>query len=173
MMKTTAVPDLEIVEIDENHIKGIAFNLIFVVWKRHTLLDAFQRTIRLAHQLSAKHPTGIGVLHVIEIEATPPDAETRKAFVELFSVPTVKHLSVTHEGSGFKAAAVRAIVSAAQTLARSNGGRRSVHNDVAQAARWHVSENEALGRSDSALRLERVVQELRKKHQEQFGGKTA
>ena len=63
--------------------------------------------------MGERHPEGIGVLQVVETSASrPPDEAARKVFSQALDVcdKYVKHHSVVHEGSGFKAASVRAIV---------------------------------------------------------------
>src|SRR3990170_4688527 len=49
-------------------------------------------------------------------DALPPTAGARKLIAELQSLPSVKHYSVTHEGAGFKAASIRAVVAGIHTL---------------------------------------------------------
>lgn len=159
--------ELEVVAIDEDHIKGTAFNIAFMVWRRRTLVAPYRAGIQLVAQLALKHPTGVGVMQIVETEATPPDSETRKAFADFLKQTAIRHFSVTHEGTGFKAASVRAIVSGVHALARPDF-EHSVHSTVAEASRWAAAQNRRLGRNDEWQALERVMQTLRSIHVEKY-----
>jgi hypothetical protein len=159
--------ELEIVTVDADHIKGTALNIAFMVWRRRTLVGPYREGIALANRLALKYPGGIGVMHVVETEASPPDGETRRAFTEFLKQRAIKHFSVTHEGTGFKAASVRAIASGVHALARP-GFEHAVHSSVADAARWAAGQNRLLGRGDEAQSIERVMQTLRRVHLEKF-----
>ena len=159
--------ELEVTAIDEDHIKGMAFNIAFMVWRRRTLVGPYRDGIQLVNALAAKHPSGVGVMQVVETEATPPDSETRKAFSDFLKLTAIKHFSVTHEGTGFKAASVRAIVSGVHALARPSF-EHAVHSTVADASRWAAGQNRILGRTDEWQAIERVMQTLRRMHMEKY-----
>ncbi|RYZ10312.1 MAG: hypothetical protein EOO73_01690 [Myxococcales bacterium] len=159
--------ELEVVAVDEDHIKGTAFNIVFMVWRRRTLFGAYHAAIALANGLALKHPKGIGVMHVVETEASPPDSEARKAFAEFMKLPVIRHFCVTHEGTGFKAASVRAIASGVHALARPPYPH-AVHSAVADASRWAAAQNRQLGRTDDWQAIERVMQTLRRMHVEKY-----
>lgn len=159
--------ELEVVAVDADHIKGTAFNIAFMVWRRRTLVGPYREGIALVNGLAQKHPSGVGVMHLVETEASPPDSETRKAFTDFLKQPVIKHFSVTHEGTGFKAASVRAIVSGVHAIARP-GFEHAVHSTVSDAARWAANLNEKLGRHDEWQAIERVMQTLRRMHVEKF-----
>lgn len=159
--------DLEVIAIDEDHIKGAAFNLAFLVWRRRTLAAAYRAGIELVSSLALKNPSGVGVMQVVETDAVPPDAEARKAFNDFMKQTSIKHYSVTHEGTGFKAASVRAIVSGVQAMARPNF-EHSVHSTVADASRWAAAQNRRIGRNDEWSAIERLMQTLRRIHLEKY-----
>lgn len=159
--------ELEVVAVDSDHIKGVAFNIAFMVWRRRTMVGPYRDGIALVSSLAAKHPGGVGVMHVVETDASPPDSDARKAFTDFLKQPAIKHFSVTHEGTGFKAASVRAIVSGVHALARP-GFEHSVHSSVAEASRWAAAQNAAIGRRDEWQSIERVMQTLRRMHVEKF-----
>ncbi len=159
--------ELEVVAIDADHIKGTAFNIAFMVWRRRTLVGPYRDGISLVNSLAIKHPAGVGVMHVVETEASPPDTDARKAFADFLKQPVIKHFSVTHEGTGFKAASVRAIVWGVHALARPSF-EHAVHNSVADASRWAAQQNAAVGRRDEWQSIERVMQTLRRMHVEKF-----
>ncbi len=163
--------DLEVVAMDEDHIKGTAFNLLFMVWRRRTLAEPYRGGIQLVNELALKHPEGVGVIQVVETEASPPDSEARKAFTDFLKLTAIRHFSVTHEGSGFKAASVRAITSGVHALARPSFDH-AVHSTVAEAARWAAVHNKSIGRNDDWQAIERVMQTLRKIHLDKYPPQT-
>src|SRR5262245_770075 len=121
----------KLIEMDADHAKATAFNMLFATWRFHTLPGAYRRGIRLVEEMASAFPEGIGVCQIVEVEAIPPGSETRRAFVEFLRLPAVKHFSVTHEGSGFKAASVRAIVAGVHALGRPTC-EHSVHRTIAE-----------------------------------------
>jgi hypothetical protein len=157
----------ELVEIDEDHAKAITFNMVFMTWRYNTHVGAYRRGIDVAGQLGLRFPEGVGVFHIVEAEALPPSAMTRKAFVEFLRLKPVKHFSVTHEGTGFKAASVRAIVASVHALGRPNC-EHSVHKSVELASEWHAQQQARLGRSESAQQISRAMNKLRALHRERY-----
>jgi hypothetical protein len=161
--------ELEVVAIDEDHIKGTAFNIAFMVWRRRTLLGPYREGIALVSQLALKHPSGVGVMQVVETEASPPDSETRRALAEFLKQKAIQHFSVTYEGTDFKGASVRGMVFGAQAVARPSFAY-SVQATVADASRWAASQNRRIGRNDEWQAIERVMQTLRHIHLEKYPG---
>jgi hypothetical protein len=157
----------ELVEIDNDHAKAIAFNMVFMAWRYHTHVGAYRRGIDLAEQLGLRYPNGVGVFQVVEAEALPPTAMTRKAFVEFLRLKPVKHFSVTHEGTGFKAASVRAIVASVHALGRPDC-EHSVHKSVDLAAEWHARQQTRIERNESAQQISRAMSKLRALHRERY-----
>lgn len=156
-----------IVELDADHVKATSFNMLFMIWRRRTLAGAYRRAAELVRELADSHPEGIGILQVVELEASPPDAETRNLFRDLLGLDGISHFSVTHEGAGFKAAAVRAIVLGAQSLARPQFPH-SVHGSLGAAAAWHAAMQRSLGRHEPAATIHRIAQDLRNFHLDRF-----
>ncbi|MEO6602292.1 MAG: hypothetical protein ABIQ16_20595 [Polyangiaceae bacterium] len=161
--------DLEVVLMDEDHLKGTVFNLVLMVWRRRTLAEPYRAGSELVRNFALKHPEGVGVLQVVETEASPPDAEARKAFADFLKLTSIQHFCVTHEGSGFKAASIRAITSGVHALARPTFAH-AVHSTVAEAARWAVAQNKLIGRDDDWQVIERTLQKFRKMHLDQYPG---
>jgi hypothetical protein len=152
---------LHIVDCDENHAKGVAFNMLFMVWRYHTTAAAYRRGIVAAMELSRRYPEGIGVCQFLGAEAMRPEADARAALVDLLRMSSIRHFSVTYEGTGFRAAAIRAVISGAHTLGRPKFPH-TVQVTLAAAARWHAEHQSALGRPETAHRIERAALELRR-----------
>jgi hypothetical protein len=158
---------LTLIDCDADHAKGSAFNMLFMVWRHRTDVRAYRRGIVCALELGRRYPEGIGICQLVDADAVAPDADARAAFVDLYRLGVVKHLSVTYEGTGFKAAAVRAVIAGAQALGRPKYPH-SVHFTLAAAARWHAKHQAALGRPETAALIERSIQDLRRIQRETF-----
>lgn len=156
-------PSLRVVHTDYDHAKAVAYNLVILLWRRRTLPEPYRAAMTLTTDHARRHPAGVGVMQVVEVDAVPPDAEARKAFTEFMKWPGVAHFSVTHEGTGFKAASVRAIVSGVTVLSRPIFPH-SVHSSVADASSWAASQNRRIGAFSDLHAIERAVQSLRRVH---------
>lgn len=166
-LNDTPDPALRVVHTDYDHAKGLAYNLVLLVWRRRTLPEPYRAAMSLATAHAQKHPGGVGVMQVVEVDAVPPEAEARKAFSEFMKWPGVAHFSVTHEGSGFKAASVRAIVSGVTALSRPNFPH-SVHSSVADASSWAAAQNRGVSGITDARAIERALQSLRRLHLQKY-----
>lgn len=151
----------KIIVADEHHVKAIAGNMLFVIWRRETQPQAFLQLVDVTEDLARSHSRGVGVLQVVETTAAPPSAATRASFkLVIQKLPSVKHYSVVHDGSGFKAASVRAIMTGAYSVVRPPF-EHLVASTVREAARWHVERELALGYRLSEQEIVTTVQELR------------
>lgn len=158
---------LSIVECDADHAVGTAFNMLFIVWRRRTLEKAFRRCIVSAIELGRRYPEGIGVSQYVDSESLPPDPDVRNAFVDILRVGCIRHYTVTYDAIGFKAAAIRGVMSGTTRLARP-GFPHAVHVSLQAAALWHAQQQAALGRPETATQIERAAQELRRTQRERF-----
>jgi len=159
-------PEFEVLDVDADHIKGAAFNMMFAIWRFHTHYDAYRGCLHWTDQLAKRHPAGIGVMHVVEPTAIAPEAPTRRLFNDAVRHGGVRHYSVVHTARGFKAASIRAIVAGSFALARPSAAH-AVHTRLDEAAAWHALEQRRMGRSESAEQIVRVVEGLRRALDEQ------
>lgn len=167
-MPTIAASDpFELAGIDRDHAKGIAFNMLFMTWRFHTHATAVRPCFDIIADLAARFKEGVAVCHVVEADALPPTPAARKLISEILRLPSVKHYSVTHEGTGFKAASIRAVVAGIHALARPSCAH-SVHGSFAHAAKWHAIQQAALGRKESASQIEATFDALRARHRERY-----
>ena len=157
----------ELVELDGDHAKATAFNMLFMVWRRRTLAEAYGRGVQIARKMVAEFPEGIGISQVVEVDAVPPDSEARTLFAYLSRLDGLNHLAVTHDGVGFKAAAVRAIMTGVQALARPKC-KIIVLADVMTAARWHEAAQAELGRREKAEQIAAIITDVRKLHRQRY-----
>ena len=152
---------LEVLAVDEHHAKGSAFNMVFALWFRETQPGAFHEVGAALEKLAPSHPEGVGVCHVLVPGAIAPSAITRAEINKLMKRDEfLKHYSVTYEGTGFTAAAVRAIMSGSQMMTRTKT-RLSVFTDFSEAAKWHAEQQRLIGRSETAEEIYAVVRRLR------------
>ncbi len=153
--------------MDADHAKGVAFNMLFLSWRFHTHAKAVEPCFGLLQQLGDQYPGGVGVCHVVEADAIAPSFAARKLMAELQRLPIVKHYSVTHEGTGFKAASIRAVVTGINALSRANCAH-SVQSTFVRAAEWHAVHQVALGRLEPASRINATLELLRARHRQQY-----
>lgn len=157
----------DVVEIDQDHIVATASNMLYLVWCLHTHASAYRRAIRFASHLAERFQEGVGACHYLEVTVSPPGSETRKAFVDFLRLPGLKHFSVTHEGAGFKAASVRAVVAGVHALGRPTC-EHTVHNSITVAAEWHAAQQAKIGRRESADVIAKTIRAVRALHKERF-----
>lgn len=153
--------------LDEHHIAVSAFNMVFVYWAKETQLPSFKRVCDTLTRLAAVHPEGVGVCQVVGLQAVPPGSETRTEITRLMTERVggrLMHYSIVHEGNGFKAASVRAIVSASHMLARTKANL-AVFSSASAAAAWHASQQQLLKRKESAQLISGIIRDLQEEHQ--------
>lgn len=167
MRGSSGSDSLELIAVDRDHAKGVSSNMLFMIWRFHTHANAVRPCFEIVADLAARFREGVGVCHVVDAEALPPTAAARKLISEVWRLPTVKHYSVTHEGGGFKAASVRAVVAGIHALARPRCAH-SVHRSFADAAVWHAARQSEIGRTDTALQILSTFETLRARHREAY-----
>ena len=153
--------------LDEHHIAVSAFNMVFVYWAKETQLPSFQRVCDTLTRLASLHPEGVGVCQVVGLQAVPPGSDARTEITKLMTARVggrLMHYSIVHEGSGFKAASVRAIVSASHMLARTQANL-AVFSAASAAAAWHASQQQLLKRKESAAQISGIIRDLQEEHQ--------
>jgi hypothetical protein len=166
---TARAPEFEVLDLDADHVKAAAFNMLFAIWRFHTHYAPYRRCLHWSDQLAKRYPAGIGVVHVVEPSAIPPDAPTRRLFSDGVKHDAVRHYSVVHTARGFKAASIRAVVSASFSIARPRAAH-AVHASIEEAARWQADQQRRLGRNESAEQIARVIEGLRQLHRERHPG---
>ena len=96
--------------------------------------------MRGAAGFAKSHPEGIGLVTVIEAHAPSPENDARARIAEfLGTADYVQASGVAFEGTGFRAAAVRSIVSGLTMLAR-QPFEHKVFDSVPRTMSWLVPE---------------------------------
>ena len=87
-------------------------HLMIVVWRGLTTVDGVREGQRVFDALTKKWPDGVLLLTIVEDGAPMPDASARDALGRLLKsgVGKTKKSAVVYEGDGFRAAAVRSVV---------------------------------------------------------------
>jgi hypothetical protein len=171
LLQQTPIPGVAIIERDDHHVTAAWFNMVFAYWHRETQWAPFRRVCSKLAELAVSYAEGVGVCQIVGLLATPPDSETRVEITRLIKHGVgghLKHYSVVHEGRGFKAASIRAVISASQMMARSKTNV-AVFSTIAGAADWHVRQQQAIGRNEPARRIEEIILWLRDSYSAQPG----
>ncbi|MGE5786671.1 MAG: hypothetical protein ACM3ZE_18900, partial [Myxococcales bacterium] len=82
-----------------------------IVWRHETTLEGIKNSNQFVAEVARHHPKGIALLAVISEVVPMPSSEARKALSNLMSTHRLVRCSaVIMEGTGFRAAAVRSVV---------------------------------------------------------------
>jgi len=154
--------ELKVLEVDAHHAKGTLGNMLFMVWRYETQTAAYVRARAILAELGQQFPAGVVLMQAIEPTASPPDAKTRAELPKLLDLAEryVRHSSILHEGTGFKAAAVRTITSAAYLMSRRRFPQQ-VFSSLSEAASWHALHPG--GPSPNAFAITSAVRTLRER----------
>lgn len=124
-------------EVTDDHIIMVWERSVCVVWKRATTLAGIEKLSSVYKEQAVRYPDGIYLLTIVEPTAPLPPPEAREALaIFLRSGGGRTRLSaVVHEGNGFRAAAVRSVVTGLAMLVRLPYPHE-IFATVDQAARW-------------------------------------
>ncbi len=130
---------MPIIFADEHHAMGTCENFVVFVWRGQTHAAGMRDGSNALAQLIPDHPDGVGVMHVVEPQAVPPDSAAREILFDMIrrSTPPLVGSSVVAEGAGFRGAFVRSIVTGMTLLARFPSPLR-VFAAIDEAIDWHV-----------------------------------
>jgi hypothetical protein len=139
-MTHSAEPELEITVSDHHWSAGHWGPMLIFVWRGVTSVERVTTVGRLTSEVAARCPNGVGVLVVLEPEASTPNEEARKLLASVMRdrSAVVKGLAYAVVGAGFGAAAVRAVIAGLSLLAR-EGYPTRVFSTTADAAAWLVT----------------------------------
>lgn len=110
-----------------------------VIWRAETTLEGVAQLQASCTAFAAKRPAGIGLLTIIESAASLPPSASRKAIAAFFEEASsfIKCSAVVFEGAGFRAAAVRSVVTGLTLMARQKFPHRVC--DMAEAVQMFSS----------------------------------
>jgi hypothetical protein len=133
--QTSNQPVTEVFHAEPDFAVGRCGPVFIVVWKVDTTEAGMKRVAELFR--AAKLPDRVGMLTVVDQAANMPSAEARALGAAFLSRNATRIVAsaVVHEGSGFRAAAVRAVVTGLSMIARQPYPHK-VFPEVQPAASW-------------------------------------
>lgn len=135
-------------------------NFYVVIWRVNTTMTGLEAFAGGFLDFVKGFPDGVGLVTIVEAGAPLPAADVRQATAELLAeaAPHVRCSAVVFEGIGFRAAAVRGIVTSISMLARPPYPHR-IFSTVTEASSWiHRTFGGASG-----PQLEAAIDELRRR----------
>lgn len=128
---------MKVEAVDRDHAIGASEGLLLCVWRVRTTAEAISELAGIVSRLIARSRDRIVMLTVVEAGADMPDAPVRNALAELFHrvAPSVIASALVFEGTGFKAATVRALTTTLNMVTRQPFPHK-VFATVGEAAAW-------------------------------------
>ncbi len=95
-----------------DHLIGTWRNVVILVWKQETTLAGVNAAQKVYDDLTKANPSGVFLLTIVESGAPMPSSAVRDALARFLATGNGRTLlsGVAHEGTGFRAAAVRSVV---------------------------------------------------------------
>ena len=127
----------ELHEVTRDHVMITWRNVTIAVFKRETTLGGVRTMQRVYDEQAAKFPDGVFMVTIVEEGAPMPVVEVRDALAKFLAggAGRSKMSAVIHEGVGFRAAAVRAVVTGLAMVAKTPYPHK-VFGTLTDAARW-------------------------------------
>ncbi len=127
-------------DVAKDHLMVTWKNVVVAIYKHETTVAGVASVKRVYNTCVAAHPGGVFLITIVEQGAPMPPSEVRDLLANFLEGGTGKTLmsAVVHEGSGFRAAAVRSVVTGLAMLARLSYPHQ-VFGSVEVAARWFAS----------------------------------
>ena len=137
-------------------------SVLVLIWRVNTTMDAVAAVRHEIEALGRAHPQGIGLLTIVEQAAPVPSSEARNGLARTLADfgKIIRHSAVVHEGSGFRAAAIRGVVTGLTMLARPPYPHK-VFSTLDSAALWLASGLRAAGIDCDAEDLSTAVRDVR------------
>jgi hypothetical protein len=94
-------------------------DVFIILWRKQTTMEGVERLMELCNAFAAERPHFF-LLTVVEMNAPLPEAKVRERLATFLAQhgQKIKRSAVVFEGSGFRAAAVRGVVTGLTMLAR-------------------------------------------------------
>jgi hypothetical protein len=160
---------LDIVEIEEHHVLATFRNVAIAVWVDQTRVDAVQRAQQIIERLAADWSDDIAFLQVFGEDVQHVDAPARTALMTLLAAGSgsIRDAPVVYEGTGFRAAAIRAIVTGLLTQ-RGYGFSHRVYSRVEDAALSIARTMEKREPTRHARELCEALERIREVHERKY-----
>jgi hypothetical protein len=139
--------------LSPDHCVAIWEDVLFVIWRRAVTSFGVSAVREALLKQIQERGGNLGVIIVVEEHVNiAPDPEVRKALAKCFAEREREIISVAmvHEAAGFRAALVRAVVTAI-TLMMSSPTPHRVFASVPPAAAWLAKQAPALKKTPGAI----------------------
>jgi hypothetical protein len=158
---TAITTPARVLTVTDDHCIAIWRRFLVVVWRKDTTSPAVA-DFRAALTRLASETHEVALLTVVEPNAPPPPSDVRDALAAVLAEfgKLIKFSAVAFEGTGFRAAMVRGVVTGLTLLARMPYPHK-VFAGVPEAARWLIPNVHRLGWHESMEELTTAVAELR------------
>jgi hypothetical protein len=125
--------------VEKDYAVATHGRMMQIMWKGQTTVEAVDRAKQILIGLVADRTTTFGLMQVVELNAPPPDSDARQALAGLLAVGegSVACSSIVYPGTGFLAAAARAVVTGLTMLAQP-GFPHLIFPTTEKAAEWHA-----------------------------------
>jgi hypothetical protein len=143
-------------DVADDHIMMSWTNFTIAVFRRETTLEGVRKLSSTYESIAAAFPYGVYLVTIVEEGAPMPAPDARQALTKFLmsGAGRTRMSAVIHEGSGFRAAAVRSVVTGLAMAARLPYPHK-VFASVAEAGTWFAtSPDQAI---DSTLLLASVA----------------
>lgn len=134
-------PPLMVIESTPDHVIGTLENVSFHVWRHRTLAAAVPAVIEAFARARGQGGGRFANVGIVEANAPLPESEVRSQLARLMrdAGEEIVASSMTFEGTGFRAAAVRSAVMGLSLMARQPYPHR-IFASVGEATDWLVSQ---------------------------------
>jgi hypothetical protein len=131
---------VKLVHVDHDHIVATFGNTAVLVWLGETRVQAVREATGMLDRLALQNERAVGLVQIIETGSRTLDSDSRAALTQLLNNGRryIRCSAVVCEGAGFRAAAVRMIVSGIVRMS-DPGFPHEVFADVGSAVRAHAS----------------------------------
>lgn len=153
-----------IVVDQDDHVLASWQQIFAVVWRNETTLEGVRALESECRNFATKHPQGIGLLTIVSARAPMPPGLVRQAVADFLAQggAYIKCSAVLMEGTGFRAAAVRSVVTGLTMIAKQAYPHRvcGVHDAVSMLSRTLSSTS---GRAVDPAAFRVAVDDLRQR----------
>ena len=119
-MSTLTVAPARVDAVSPDHCLARWNQFYIIIWRVHTTMAGIRILARTFEDFRASFPDGVGLITIVEPGAPLPPTEARQALGQLLGEASgsIRYSAVVYEGGGFRASAVRGVVSSLILLAR-------------------------------------------------------
>lgn len=150
--------------LQDNHCVATWHRFLIVIFRHDTTVEAINDVRHALEKLESTEKS-VALLTIIEPNAPPPSSDVRDAMAAMLAEfgRVIKYSAVAFEGSGFRAAVVRGVVTGLTLLARMPYPHK-VFAGVDDAAQWMINNVASLlGWRETVTQLTDAVAELRRR----------